>query len=62
MRKTKRPSYYLLTLGCPKNLVDSEGMSELLTAGGYRPIDDPAHAENTIRKWHKWFLAKEDVP
>jgi ribosomal protein S12 methylthiotransferase len=45
MRKTKRPSYYLLTLGCPKNLVDSEGMSELLTAGGYRPIDDPAHAD-----------------
>jgi ribosomal protein S12 methylthiotransferase len=45
MRKTKRPSYYLLTLGCPKNLVDSEGMSELLTASGYRPIADPAQAD-----------------
>jgi ribosomal protein S12 methylthiotransferase len=45
MRNTKRPSYYLLTLGCPKNLVDSEGMSELLTDNGYRPIDDPAQAD-----------------
>lgn len=48
MRKTKRPKYYLLTLGCPKNLVDSEGMSELLTAGGYRPIEDPAGADVLI--------------
>jgi ribosomal protein S12 methylthiotransferase len=45
MRNTKRPSYYLLTLGCPKNLVDSEGMSELLTDNGYQPIDDPAQAD-----------------
>jgi len=48
MQKKKRPSYYLLTLGCPKNLVDSEGMSELLTAGGYQPIDDPAGADVLI--------------
>jgi ribosomal protein S12 methylthiotransferase len=48
MQKKKRSSYYLLTLGCPKNLVDSEGMSELLTAGGYRPIDDPAGADVLI--------------
>ena len=48
MRNTKRPKYYLLTLGCPKNLVDSEGMSELLTADGYRPIEDPAGADVLI--------------
>lgn len=48
MHKKKQPAYYLLTLGCPKNLVDSEGMSELLTAGGYRPVDDPARADVLI--------------
>ena len=48
MRNTNRPKYYLLTLGCPKNLVDSEGMSELLTADGYRPIEDPAGADVLI--------------
>ena len=48
MRKKKYPRYYLLTLGCPKNLVDSEGMSELLATGGYRPVDDPAHADILI--------------
>ncbi|MFQ5576447.1 MAG: 30S ribosomal protein S12 methylthiotransferase RimO [Anaerolineae bacterium] len=37
-------TYYLTTLGCPKNLVDSEGMSELLARGNYRPTDSPAGA------------------
>jgi ribosomal protein S12 methylthiotransferase len=48
MRKTKRPKYYLLTLGCPKNVVDTEGMSELLAADGYRAIDDPGRADVLI--------------
>jgi ribosomal protein S12 methylthiotransferase len=48
MHKKKQPRFYLLTLGCPKNLIDSEGMSELLTAGGYRPIDNPARADVLI--------------
>jgi len=48
MSKKKPGRYYLLTLGCPKNLVDSEGMSELLTAGGYRPVDDPSRADVLI--------------
>jgi ribosomal protein S12 methylthiotransferase len=48
MKKKKQPSFYLLTLGCPKNLVDSEGMSELLMSGGYRPIDDPDGADVLI--------------
>ena len=48
MRKKKYPRYYLLTLGCPKNLVDSEGMNELLATGGYRPVDDPASADILI--------------
>jgi ribosomal protein S12 methylthiotransferase len=48
MQTKKRSSFYLLTLGCPKNLVDSEGMSELMLGGGYRPVDDPAHADVVI--------------
>jgi len=48
MKKKKRPCFYLLTLGCPKNLVDSEGMSELLMSGGYRPIDEPNGADVLI--------------
>ncbi len=48
MVKKKQPRFYLLTLGCPKNQVDSEGMSELLVGGGYHPTENPAHAELLI--------------
>ena len=34
-----------VSLGCPKNLIDSEGMSELLASSGYRTIDNPARAD-----------------
>ena len=40
--------YYLLTLGCPKNVVDSEGMSRLLRQAGHAPVDDPAAAQVLI--------------
>ncbi len=40
--------YYLLTLGCPKNAVDSEGMSRLLRQAGHAPVDDPAAAQVLI--------------
>ena len=45
MPKKTQPRFYLLTMGCPKNLVDSEGMSELLMTGGYRPTDQPSRAD-----------------
>ena len=48
MQAKKRSSFYMLTLGCPKNLVDSEGMSELMMDGGYRSVDDPARADVVI--------------
>jgi ribosomal protein S12 methylthiotransferase len=48
MSKKKRSRFYLLTLGCPKNVVDSEGMSELLAAGGYRATEDPTRADVLI--------------
>ncbi|MBI3943047.1 MAG: 30S ribosomal protein S12 methylthiotransferase RimO [Chloroflexi bacterium] len=46
-RKPKliQDSYCLITLGCPKNVVDSEGMATLLDQAGYRPVEEPGHAE-----------------
>lgn len=40
--------YYLLTLGCPKNVVDSEGMSQLLGRAGYAPTEYPEEADVLI--------------
>ncbi len=42
------PSYYLLTLGCPKNQVDSDGMAALLARQGYRLTDNPRWADVLI--------------
>ena len=39
------PSLYMLSLGCPKNRVDSEIMLGTLLDRGYQLIDDPAAAE-----------------
>lgn len=40
--------YHLITLGCPKNSVDSEGMHGLLLAHGHQPQTDSAEAEVVI--------------
>ncbi len=40
--------YYLLSLGCCKNTVDSEGMSCLLQRAGYASVEDPTAAEVLI--------------
>jgi ribosomal protein S12 methylthiotransferase len=38
-------NYYLESLGCPKNLVDAQGMSRLLQGLGHRPVGDPRQAQ-----------------
>jgi len=40
--------FYLVTLGCPKNQVDSEMMAELLLAAGHRMVADPRRADLLI--------------
>ena len=40
--------YFLLTLGCPKNVVDSEGMAHFLGQAGYTPIEQPEDADVLI--------------
>ena len=42
---TEQPRFYLISLGCAKNLVDSEGIALLLTQAGYRQADVPEKAD-----------------
>jgi ribosomal protein S12 methylthiotransferase len=41
-------SFYLISLGCPKNLVDSAGLATLLQRAGYVAADVPEHADLLI--------------
>ncbi|MDQ7028825.1 MAG: 30S ribosomal protein S12 methylthiotransferase RimO [Ardenticatenia bacterium] len=41
-------SYYLVTLGCPKNVADSEGMEVVLQHRGYRPAPSAEEADVLI--------------
>ncbi len=41
-------TYYLYSLGCPKNLVDSEAMAMLLGQSGYRGVASPEEADVLI--------------
>lgn len=41
-------SFYVETLGCPKNQVDSEKLIGTLMADGMHPTDDPAHADLVV--------------
>ncbi|MFI5035530.1 MAG: hypothetical protein ACHQFZ_04930 [Acidimicrobiales bacterium] len=40
--------YWIETLGCPKNHVDSEKLSGLLETRGYAPADRPEDAELVV--------------
>ena len=40
--------YWLQTLGCPKNRVDSDKLAGLLAADGYEPARSPAEAELVV--------------
>lgn len=44
----KPPTFAFVSLGCPKNLVDSERMLGLLAADGYVPVSDPRGADMVI--------------
>lgn len=47
-KQQKAPTFYLLTLGCPKNVYDSEGISELLAQANYRSTTNPGRADVLI--------------
>lgn len=48
MTKRSKGTYYLVSLGCAKNLVDSESMAQLLNRHGMTPTDTPGQAEHLI--------------
>jgi len=48
MKPIKKETYYLLSLGCSKNLVDSDSIANLLTYGGFRGVEKPDQAEILI--------------
>ncbi|MEN6405396.1 MAG: 30S ribosomal protein S12 methylthiotransferase RimO [Thermoguttaceae bacterium] len=47
-KKNAPRSFALISLGCPKNLVDSERMAGLLQADGYRMVARPENAELVV--------------
>jgi ribosomal protein S12 methylthiotransferase len=44
----QRVAYHLITLGCPKNVVDSETLEGLLRGAGHVPADRPSAADLLI--------------
>ncbi len=48
MKPIKKETFYLLSLGCSKNLVDSESIAQLLMQDGLKGSDKPDHAEVLI--------------
>ena len=45
---TRTDRFYLLSLGCSKNTVDSESIAQVLNQQGMRGVGDPASAELLI--------------
>lgn len=41
-------NFALISLGCPKNLVDSENMVGILKSAGFNPVDNPVDADVII--------------
>lgn len=52
--------YHILTLGCPKNQVDSEGMDGILSAQGHTPVEDAAAADVVIVNTCSFIAAARD--
>ena len=51
--------YWLTTLGCPKNQVDSDKLEGALAADGLRPADDAASADLVVvGHHHQTFLSR----
>ena len=45
---SRKDKYYLLSLGCSKNTVDSESIAQVLNQSGMKGTDDPRRAEIMI--------------
>ncbi|MBC8170423.1 MAG: radical SAM protein, partial [Anaerolineae bacterium] len=45
---SRKNNYYLMSLGCSKNTVDSESIAQVLNQNGMRGVEDPSRAEILI--------------
>lgn len=52
--------YHILTLGCPKNSVDSEGMDGILASQGHRSVERPDDADVLIVNTCSFIAAARD--
>jgi ribosomal protein S12 methylthiotransferase len=52
--------YHILTLGCPKNAVDSEGMDSILSGRGHTPVTQPGEADVIIVNTCSFIAAARD--
>jgi ribosomal protein S12 methylthiotransferase len=52
--------YHIITLGCPKNAVDSEGMSGILAAQGHVSVEESAAADVVIVNTCSFIAAARD--
>lgn len=44
----KKKTFYMISLGCAKNTVDSDAMTQLLHREGYQPVENPLDAKVLI--------------
>ena len=58
--KQKAPAFFLLTLGCPKNTYDSEGISEMMLQANYNAVEDPRRADVMIVNTCGFLQAAKD--
>ncbi len=56
----REPAFYLLTLGCPKNEFDSEGITELLLQASFNSTTDPRRADVLIVNTCGFLQAAKD--
>ena len=47
-KRTRKDNYFLMSLGCSKNTVDSESIAQLLNQHGMTAVGDPSRAEVMI--------------
>jgi ribosomal protein S12 methylthiotransferase len=59
-RRHKDPTFYLMTLGCPKNTFDSEGISEMMLSANYRGTQNPRKADVMIVNTCGFLQAAKD--
>src|ERR687884_1040602 len=52
--------YHIITLGCPKNAVDSEGMGGILAAQGHTSVGRPDDADVVIVNTCSFIAAARD--